>query len=126
MRVFVACEDGEKRVLGFYSLVTSTLEAKTFPGFGKRLIPAVYLAMIGVRQNWREQNKGTGTALMVDAFNRTLAIAEHAGVYCLWLDAMDEDVARFYEGIQFQRVREGELRMYIPIQTIRDAVAVPA
>ena len=123
MRVFVACPAETIRVVGFYSLVVSTLEPAVFPGFGKRRIPALYLAMVGVHEEWRTAIRGTGTALMVHAFERTLEIADRAGLYCLCLDAADQRTAGFYEGIQFKRITDGKLGMYIAIPTIRDALS---
>jgi hypothetical protein len=123
VRVFVACPDDTNRVVGFYSLVVATLEPRVFPGFGKRRIPALYLAMVGVHEEWRAGVKGTGTALMVHAFQRTLEIADRAGLYCLFLDAVDDKTAGFYAGIQFERITEGKLAMYIAIPTIRDALS---
>jgi len=123
VRVFVACEEGSQAVVGFYSLCTSTLAARTFPGFGSRMIPAVYLAMVGVAEG--RQGQGLGTALMTDALVRTLNIAENAGAYCLWLNAVDQETAEFYEGLEFSRMTDGGLEMYIAIPTIADALADP-
>lgn len=122
MRVFVACPEGSDIVAGFYSLCLSRLEPRTFMniGYGKRPIPAVYLPMIGVDE--AHARKGLGTALMADAFSRTLVIADNAGAYCLWLDAVDAETAAFYAGLDFRPITEGELRMYIPVQTISDAL----
>ena len=123
VRVFVACPDATNEVVGFYSLCLSTLEPKTILniGYGKRPIPAIYLAMVGVTKT--HARKGLGTALMTDAFARTLQIVENAGAYCLWLDAVDEPTAEFYAGLDFRRITEGQLRMYIAVQTIRDALS---
>lgn len=123
VRVRVACDEGCIRVQGFYSLCVSTLAEKTIFGlnkFGKRPIPAVYLAMIGVTEE--RAGKGLGKVLMRDAFQRTLVVADNAGAYCLWLDAVDEEKAEFYAKLGFERIEPNQLRMYIPIETIRDAV----
>jgi hypothetical protein len=123
VRVQVACEEGSSEVVGFYSLCVSTLEPQKIPDakkFGKRPIPALYLAMIGVTQ--KHARKGLGTDLLRDAIRRTLLVAENAGAYCLWLQAVDEEKAAFYEQGQFKIITEGKLEMYIAINTIRDAL----
>ena len=76
--------------------------------------------MVGVTDGWR--GKRLGTALMTHAFERTLLIAEHAGCHCLWLNAVDEETAVFYEGLQFERIKPGALEMYVSIDTIADAL----
>jgi predicted N-acetyltransferase YhbS len=123
VRVQVACEEGSSAVVGFYSLCVSTLEANRIFGlkkFGKRPIPALYLAMVGVTQ--KHAGNGLGGELMRDAFKRTLYVAENAGAYCLWLQAVDEEKAAFYEHLQFERITKGKLDMFIAIDTIRDAL----
>lgn len=112
-------------MVGFYSLVTSTLEAKRIFGlakFGQRPIPAIYLAMLGVTD--KHAGKGLGKALMADAFERTVMIAHNAGAYCLWLQAVDERTAGYYENLGFQRIEDGQLDMYIAIDTMKDALGI--
>lgn len=123
-RVFVALDDGGN-VIGFYSLLIRSLEPKTLIniGYGKRDIPALYLAMIGVSEALQRQK--LGTALMVHAFEGVGIVAERAGVHCLWLEAVDEIVAGIYEGIGFQRFGDGTRRMYMTVASIRAALAEP-
>lgn len=122
----VACPEGTDDVVGFYSLCVSTLEPKKILGvakFGKRPIPAVYLAMLGVTQE--HAKRGLGKALMRDAFERTLAVADNAGAYCLWLTAVDDEKARFYASLQFERIAPDGLDMYIPLPTMREGLGIP-
>ncbi len=111
-------------VLGFYSLVASTLAPKRILGvvkFGPRPIPAIYLAMIGVCE--AIQGLQLGKALMLDAFEQAISVADRVGAYCLWLQAVDERTVAFYEKLGFERVEPGGLEMYIPIDTIVDALS---
>lgn len=62
---------------------------------------------------------------MLDAFEKTMLIADHAGAACMTLDAVNEDRAVWYEGLQFDRygtTNDGKVQMYIPLQTIKDAL----
>jgi hypothetical protein len=130
VRAFVACQGDCLDVLGYYYLA---LTSYTFRGddakhlddasdskFGNHeSVPAVYLGMIGVHDNF--QKMGIGSLMMIDAIQRTAKIAQHAGLYALTLDANDEGVAAYYrDKFEFQSFKEGKngLEMFLPIQII--------
>lgn len=129
VRVRVARLAPEARPVGFCSLVIGALAPKELGGvikrkFGNRPIPSVYLAAVAVESEICRQ--GIGTALMLDAFERTAKIADTAGVACMTLDAVDEAKAKWYEGLQFERFGEqpdGRIKMFIPLGTVLDALA---
>lgn len=126
VRVFVAKRPETEAVLGFYSLTLKVLEPdhvseEAAEKFGRiKAVPAVYLAMIGVDRSL--QGGGIGFRLMIDAFDKALAIAELAGTYALTLDAVDHNVADKYGRYGFKPFKEGELRMFIPLQDMRNAL----
>ncbi len=123
VRVKIIRDEDSSEVLGFYSLCLSTIESQGIFGlkkFGQRPIPAIYLAMIGV--NEALQGQGLGRSLMSDAFETAYEIAKRAGTYCMWLEAVSEEKAVFYEGLGFRRIEEAGLRMYIPITAIIDLI----
>jgi hypothetical protein len=129
VRIRVAHRGGSALPIGFYSLVIGALAPKTLTGvirrkFGTRPIPSVYLAAVAVES--AECRKGIGTILMLDAFEVTAKIADLAGVACMTLDAVDEEKARWYEARQFERFGnhpDGRIKMFIPLATIKDALA---
>lgn len=129
VRVFVACAPGDKCPLGYYALTVTTLvgsevseaAASKFPKFN---VPAIYLALIGVNKD--HQSKGIGRLLMEDVLDRSLSIAENAGIWAVALDAVSEEVAKIYEGYGFERFVEGERKMYMALQTVRDAKVAAA
>lgn len=108
---------------GFYYLTTTTIEhdqvgrdvADRFALLNR--VPAIYLGMLGVHEPFARQ--GVGAALMKDAFRRTLAIADLAGVWALTLDATDEQAAAYYERFDFERMAPDGLEMFLPLGTIR-------
>lgn len=120
-RVFVATPTNSNIVIGVYSMTIRSLAPKTFlnVGFGSWEIPAIYFATLGVCKTHEKQ--GIGTALMVDAFKRALRVAEEVGAYCLWLESVSEEKAKFYEARQFTRFKPDELKMYVLMETLRDA-----
>jgi GNAT superfamily N-acetyltransferase len=124
MRVFVATKPDCDHVVGFYTLTfivwtPEQVEGDVRDKFVKSgaAMPTIYLPKIGVRQ--AESGKGCGSLLMRDAFKRSIAIADHAAISTLTLEAIDEEKAGWYESLGFQRFAEGDLRMAISLKTLR-------
>jgi hypothetical protein len=131
VRVYVATEPESNLALGFYTLSLTALKAEeTTPEdaqakYGRWAIPLVYLGQIGVRKEYQKKN-GIGSGLMLHAFERTLEIANLAGTYGLALDAVDEEVAQWYEDLAFERYdteADGRVKMICHLNTIRQALA---
>ena len=123
LRAFVACERGSKDILGFYYLCATSVEHDAVDrGTGSRFvamdkIPALYLGMIGVHKP--VMRCGVGASLMKDAFLRVMEVANSVGVWALTLDAIDQEVARYYEEkFEFRRFADGGLEMYLPLGSI--------
>ncbi len=53
----------------------------------------------------------------------TLETAERVGVRGLAVDALDDEVARFYERFGFARAAPGSLKLQLPTRTLRAALA---
>jgi ribosomal protein S18 acetylase RimI-like enzyme len=129
IRAFVAIEGDCLDVLGYYylcltSYAVGAVDSTSDEKFSRdNAVPAVYLGMIGVHT--KHDRAGIGRLLMRDAFRRTLIIADNAGTYALTLDAVDEDLAKYYENkFDFQRFADGDLEMFLPLGTIRSALAI--
>jgi GNAT superfamily N-acetyltransferase len=122
IRAFVAREPPGREVLGFYYLLTGSIEHdKTTEGHFPFIdrIPIVYIGMFGVHTPLRKM--GIGVLMMRDLLKRVLIIAENAGVRLLMLDAVNEEAAIYYERkFDFQRVVEGGLQMFLTLGTIMD------
>lgn len=124
MRVFVATRPDCNQVVGFYTLTfivwtPEDVEGDVRDKFVKSgaAMPTIYLPKIGVRKS--EAGKGCGSHLMQDAFKRSIAIADHAAISTLTLEAIDEEKAGWNESLGFRRFVEGDLRMAISLKTLR-------
>lgn len=115
-------------LIGYYYLVASAKDPEELSvvankKFGRvSSAPAVYLGMIGVSEQYARN--GVGKLLMLDAMRVTLEVAKHIGLYALVLDAVDQDTAGFYEKLGFEYFTKGELSMFIPINTIKEALKI--
>lgn len=123
-RTFVLHED-DSAILGFYSLTLCEIEAKQLPQkFAKKYphhgLPAVRLARLAVSRV--HHGKGYGEILLLDAFHRTVIIADQAGIVGLFVDAKNETACAFYEKFGFIRCQEKPLQLFLPVYTLRRAV----
>lgn len=128
IRIFVATKPANFTVCGYYSLTFIVWKTEEFPVTEKvarkfekdGAVPAIYLAKLGV--NTDDSHQGIGSALMKDAFKRCLTISEHAGIPTLTLEAINEEKAKWYEHLGFERFAPERLEMVIALSTLRKAV----
>jgi GNAT superfamily N-acetyltransferase len=96
-RTYVVCDDNQ--VVGFYALAAGSIARKEAAGKLKRNapdpIPAVILGRLAVDTRW--QGQGVGGALLKDAVERALNVAEHVGARVLVVHALDEEASAFYK-----------------------------
>lgn len=126
IRVFAATLPGSQVVVGYYSL---TFIVWTDESIGEKVrtkfvssgaaVPAIYLPKIGVRET--HAKTGIGSALVKNAFERSLLIADNAAIGTLTLDAIDPAKAVWYASLGFVPFAEGDLKMVISLNNLRKA-----
>lgn len=103
-RTFLAVDESEARVVGYYSTLTYRLdldEVAVAFGSGRRRcpVPAVLLARLAVAGDC--QGRGLGTELLRNALERIATAAEAIGFEILVVHAIDQDAATFYRYFGF-------------------------
>src|SRR5947207_4874978 len=98
-RTFVAVRPGEKRVWGYYTLASGALSFRDLPDevarkLPRHPVPVILLARLAVDRS--AQGQGLGSALLVDALERSLDLADRLGVHAVEVDAIDEQAEAFY------------------------------
>lgn len=93
------------RVCAYFSLTVGqadTLEApeRVRKGMGNYPIPVVILARLAV--SLHDQGKGIGVGMLQEAIQRTVAIADQAGLRALLTHPIDDQAARFYQRFGFE------------------------
>lgn len=124
---WVVTTGDDKGVLGFYTLGALAVRASLGPQTWQRArvpdVPVIYLRAVAVREDM--QGKGLGTALMIDAMRRCLAIAEQMGAAAIVLDVLDDDHferrSRFCAELGFQPLGDPDNphRVFIPMADVR-------
>lgn len=122
--------DHDVRIIGFYGINMHAIAAENMPSAYQKkapkhgLLPAAFIAMIGVDQS--QQGEGIGGVLLADALSRIGRVADEIGTTAVLLDILDdgddEAVARrrrYYESFGFASLPDQPLRLFMPIQTVR-------
>lgn len=126
-RTYVATR--ENRVVGYYTLAFVTLNSAEAPRrIGRGMpdsIPALLLARLAVDR--REQGRGLGRSLLVDALRRVWEVMAHghAPVRVLVVDAIDESAARFYARFDMTPSPINPLRLYLFYRTLEAVFGKP-
>lgn len=127
LTAYVATEEGQKGVIGFYTLNAFAVSPDHIET-PKRprpppTIPATYIKAVAVAEDW--QGNGIGKALMVHALRQALVFSEKVGSVAVVLDVLrDEDFNRrfeFYKRFGFQPMHDPDNpdRVYISMNDVR-------
>ncbi len=127
-RTFVLVEEKAqepKPILGFFALNLCQITTELLPPEEARKLPrnvsGVRLGRLAVAQNL--QGQGLGKILLVAAMRKFLEIFEMAGGIGLFVDAKDSKAKSFYEHFGFIALSSNELELFLPVATIRTALA---
>jgi len=120
-KTFVAVlDDAPERICGYYALTLAELENRHLPDAWRKKIPLtipdVRLERLTVDSQY--QGKGLGELLLVDAMIRAQRIYTEAGGIGLFVDAIDEQAARYYQRFGFQQTQDNPLLLFLPANTI--------
>lgn len=110
-----------ERILGYYSLAMSAIRKeqlpeqhqKRFPNFP---VPVARLARLGVDQ--REQGKGMGKLLLMDALYRCYRLSAEIGSVGVVVDAKHARAQNFYRQFNFEVFPETPLTLWLPLTAI--------
>jgi GNAT superfamily N-acetyltransferase len=115
-------------VLGFFTLSICQVFAEDIPPkWAKKLpksIPAIRLGRLAVAK--ARQGSGLGKTILVEALYRTARAAEIAAGIGLFVDAKDHKAAAFYAKFGFQEVSGTPLKLFLPMETVRQFAAAGA
>jgi predicted N-acetyltransferase YhbS len=85
----------------------------------RHAVPVVLLARLAVARS--VQSKGVGGFLLRDALKRSLDLGQKLGIHAVVVDALDADAKAFYEQFGFAPLTGDEMRLFLPLSTIRSA-----
>jgi GNAT superfamily N-acetyltransferase len=85
-------------------------------------VPVMVLGRLGVDR--KHGGKGIGPALLREAMQRTLQASHIAGLRALIVHAIDDEALAFYARYGFQLFPAGSRTMFLPVETLREAVNI--
>jgi ribosomal protein S18 acetylase RimI-like enzyme len=120
-KTFVATlEEASDRICGYYALTLAELENRHLPeAWRKKLprrIPGVRLGRLAVDKQY--QGKGLGELLLVDALTRAQRIYTEAGGIGLFVDAIDDQAAGYYQRFGFEASPDNPLLLFLPVRVV--------
>lgn len=120
-KTFVAVLEGDKRVIGYYTLAAGAIRFEHLPTdvsrkLPKHPIPVILLARLAVDQS--AQGKRLGEGLLLDALQRSLDLSDHLGAHCVEVEALDDSAVMFYVKYGFVPLIDCPKHLYLPLATI--------
>ncbi len=118
-RTYVAANN--EVILGYYSLAMSAIRKEQLPEqhqkrFPNYPVPVARLARLGVDQ--KQQGKGLGKLLLLDALYRCYRLSEEIGSVGVVVDAKHARAQSFYRQFNFEEFPETPLTLWLPIAAI--------
>lgn len=116
-RTFVVVDEGN-RVLAYYALAAGAVSHGEAIGTVKRNmpdpIPVMVLGRLAVDR--ASQGQQLGSAMLKDAFLRTVSVAENVGIRALLVHAINDDARQFYirRGFQPSSLNSYTLMLRLP------------
>ena len=119
-RVFVAPGGAPGQIAGYYTLSAANFEKDDLPEeLARRLphypVPAAVVGRLAV--DLRNQGRGLGEALLLDAIHRVVRAADTIGVYAVVVDALHDRASAFYERYGFTPFPSEPRRLFLPLRT---------
>ncbi len=119
---FVLTVPPARRVLGYYTLSASLVDANELPDtLARKLprypqLPVTLLGRLAVDQSMK--GRGVGQFLLMDALHRSVEAAATIAAMAVVVDAKDDAAEAFYRHFSFLPLHERPRRLFLPMKTI--------
>jgi predicted N-acetyltransferase YhbS len=115
----VVALDEAGRIAGYITLSNAQIERNKLPETVKLPrypVPALLIGKLAVDKTMH--GKGIGSWLLCKAFEKAIQIAAISAVYAVIVDAIDDSAKNFYLKYGFVPLRDNELSLFLPLETI--------
>lgn len=116
-RTYVATKDGDTRVLGYYTISSSSVAFEIVPeNLPHNRVPVALIGRLAVDHTARRQR--LGETLLVHALQSAQRAAKIVGIYAVVVDALNESAKNFYMKYGFEELIDDRLHLYLPMKAI--------
>ena len=116
-RTYVAVEDRDSRVLGYYTISSSGVAFDVVPeNLPRHPVPVALVGRLAVDTTARRRR--LGETLLVHALRSAQRAARIVGIYAVIVNALDESARTFYLKYGVRELNDDRLHLYLPIKTI--------
>ena len=116
-RTYVAINEGETRVLGYYTISSSAVAFEVVPDNLPRYpVPVALVGRLTVDNSVRGQR--LGETLLLHALRSAQRASRIVGIYAVVVDALDKSAKSFYLKYGFKELSDDDLHLYLPMKTI--------
>lgn len=116
---------GDDLVIGYYCLSGfSVVRARATSRLSSNQpdpMPGVLIGRLAVDR--RFEGLGVGESLVSDALARAATAAETIGMRAIFVDALHEDAARYWQRYGFRPLRDDPLTLYMRVDDVRATIA---
>jgi GNAT superfamily N-acetyltransferase len=121
-RTYVSTPEGQKRVIGFYSLAPGSVSPDDAPGRVRKgqpqhPVPIILMARFAVSTAY--QGQGLGSGLFLDALLRAVEGADAIGGRAFLVHAKDHKAREFYERFDREPSPTNPFHLYLLFKDIR-------
>ncbi|MCB9694499.1 MAG: GNAT family N-acetyltransferase [Alphaproteobacteria bacterium] len=109
-------------IAGYYTLSAGSVAAASMPqevakSLPRYPVPVVLLARLAVSQGYQGQR--LGESLLLDAFEKALAVADILGACAVQVDAIDDSAAAFYKKYGFVPMEDAPSTLFLSMKVVR-------
>lgn len=124
--VYIIREKSSDKVIGYYTLNSYSIELTNLPeNITKKLpkykvLPTILIGRLAADSKY--QGKRIGEYILLDALNRSYNLSKQVGSFAVIVESKDQKSRRFYEKYGFIKSINQELKLYLPMGTIKKLI----
>ena len=117
----VVATAGDTKILGYYTLVTRTIERDIIPAKGLPSGPVGVVLLGRLAVDIAAQRRGLGKRMLLRAMKQTLTASMDVGIYALVVNAIDDAAKEWYLGLDwgFEQLLDDSHHLYIGMKTLK-------
>ena len=119
-QTYVATLNGEKRVIGYYTICAGRIAFESLPPEAENLppypIPTLHLARLAVDKS--VQGQGLGRVLLFEVLKFAAQWSRQIGIYAVDVFALNDNAHNFYRKHGFVELQDERFHLFLPIKDV--------